>query len=299
MDQEIYCLYHSRDLDGYTSGAVVKLKYPSATLIGYDYGEPMPDIPANCPIIIIDVSFSMPDMLKLSKLSGGQLTWIDHHASAIKAYNEFMVGKEPFMTAVLEDGVAACEGGWKHFFPGEKMPTAILLLGEYDTWRNQDEKRWNDIILPFQFGMRMICDSPETFPKRFIDGVSDPSYFDVVEQGKTVLLYQAQLNKQQCKRSFEIEFKGLRAICLNGGGFNSDVFKSVYDESKHDLMMPFQYDGKDSWVVSLYTTKAEVDCSTLAKSMGGGGHKKAAGFQVADINTIIKAEFNLPEHFGN
>ena len=32
---------------------------------------------------------------------------------------------------------------------------------------------------------------------------------------------------QDVKASFETEFNGLRAICLNGGGFNSDVFKSV------------------------------------------------------------------------
>jgi nanoRNase/pAp phosphatase (c-di-AMP/oligoRNAs hydrolase) len=94
--------------------------------------------------------------------------------------------------------------------------------------------------------------------------------------------------KTQCRKSsFEIEFKGLKAICLNGGGFNSDVFKSVYDESRHDIMMPFQFNGR-FWTVSLYTTKDEVDCSVIAKSMGGGGHKKAAGFQVDDIKTIIR-----------
>lgn len=38
---------------------------------------------------------------------------------------------------------------------------------------------------------------------------------------------------------------------------------------------------------SSYTTKNEVDCSVIAKANGGGGHKKAAGFQVEDISKIF------------
>jgi len=51
-------------------------------------------------------------------------------------------------------------------------------------------------------------------------------------------------------------------------------------------MMPFQFDGK-KWTISLYTTKDEIDCSVIAKSNGGGGHKKAAGFQVEDISKVF------------
>jgi nanoRNase/pAp phosphatase (c-di-AMP/oligoRNAs hydrolase) len=51
-------------------------------------------------------------------------------------------------------------------------------------------------------------------------------------------------------------------------------------------MMPFRYNGK-FWVISLYTTKDNVDCSVLAKNRGGGGHKQAAGFQVDNIKDIF------------
>jgi oligoribonuclease NrnB/cAMP/cGMP phosphodiesterase (DHH superfamily) len=106
-------------------------------------------------------------------------------------------------------------------------------------------------------------------------------------QGITVLKYQAQVNERQCKSaSFEFEIEGLRAICVNGGGFNSDVFKSVYDESKHDIMVPFQFNGK-FWVVSFYSVKKEVDCSVVARKFGGGGHAGAAGCQLASILTIF------------
>lgn len=304
------CIYHNRDLDGFTSGAIVKKwhdelnDYPDNVgkgelkLIGYDYGMPVPDlfvqIPKGEPVIMIDVSLKMADMAKLARHSKN-LIWIDHHISAIKEYEAFMTEQEehyhPYFKAVLQDGIAACEVGWKYLFPNELMPNAVLLLGEYDTWRNGDKLRWEEEILPMQFGMRLHCNSPETFPKGLIyrnyENQVGQSVGEIIKQGKTVLKYQAMINETQCKKaSFEIEFEGLKAICLNGGGFNSDVFKSVYDESKHDIMMPFQFDGKQ-WTISLYTTKDEVDCSAIAKSKGGGGHKKAAGFQVKEIGSVF------------
>lgn len=302
------CIYHNRDLDGFTSGAIVKKwhdelnDYPDNVgkgelkLIGYDYGQPVPydQIPTGETLIMIDVSLKMPDMLKLSEHLGSwkNFIWIDHHISAIKEYEAFMTEREehyPFLTAVLENGIAACEVGWKYLFPNKQTPAAITLLGEYDTWRNSDEFRWHNHILPFQFGMRVHCNSPETFPTELLGNTVAhlAMIAPVIENGKCILSYQASVNETQCKKaSFEIEFEGLKAICLNGGGFNSDVFKSVYDESKHDIMMPFQFDGKQ-WTISLYTTKDYIDCSQIAKSKGGGGHKKAAGFQVKEIGSVF------------
>lgn len=278
-------VYHNRDLDGFTSGAIIKKKYPEAKMVGYDYGMPFEQEATGEPIIMADVSLPMKTMLKVAQLSNWQLTWIDHHISAINDYKEFIANGESFCTAVLENGIAACEGTWKHLFPDKEMPWAVRLLGEYDTWRNQDKYRWENEILPFQFGMRQHCNSVESFPIELFE--NEQLVRDIISQGVTILKYQSQVNQLQCKKaSFEAEFNGLKAICLNGGGFNSDVFKSVYDESKHDIMMPFQFDGA-KWTISLYTTKDEVDCSVIAKANGGGGHKKAAGFQVNDISTVF------------
>lgn len=283
------CIYHSRDLDGYCSGAIVKHRYPDCKLIGYDYGQPLELEVTGEPIIMVDVSVPMKTMLKLAQMSNYQFTWIDHHISAIKEYQQFVGDGETFLTAVLEDGIAACEGAWKYFFPDEPMPIAVSLLGKYDTWRNKNKYDWENASLPFQFGMRQICNSPETFPKEllFSNVGVDIIIENIIENGKTILTYQRQQNERACKSaSFEFEFEGLKAICLNGGGFNSDVFKSVYDEDKHDVMMPFQFNGK-FWTISLYTTKDNIDCSVIAKLKGGGGHKKAAGFQVDDIRQVF------------
>jgi len=292
-------IYHIRDLDGHSSGAICKKKYPDAILIGFDYGQDiwakLNNVGGNLAehnVIMIDVSLKMPEMFDLAK-NCKSLTWIDHHISAIREY-EAVIGQAPTnFNAVLENGIAACEVGWKYLFPNEKMPTAIKLLGEYDTWRNTDMEHWNNNILPFQFGMRLNCNSPQTFPMTLLETkgqfpqANEKAVEKVIETGKIILEYQRKQNEAACRSAFEFEFEGLRAICLNGGGLNSDAFKSVYNPEKHDIMMPFRFNGRE-WIFSMYSNKPDIDVSVIAKKWGGGGHKGAAGFQVDDLGLVFK-----------
>lgn len=287
-------IYHSRDLDGYCSGAICKKKFPEATLVGYDYGQPIPydKIPEMESVIMVDVSLPMDEMLKLLEWSG-DFTWIDHHASAIKDYEEskplWPDYAETRFKAVLQDGVAACEGTWKYLFPNETIPQAVELLGMYDTWRKDDIHDWDQKIYPFQMGMRINITSADSFPQIMLENYSRSFINNTIEIGHTIVAYQTKQNELACKGAFEISFLGYKAICVNGGGFNSQAFDSVYNPDKHDLMMPFKFNGK-SWTFSLYTTKADVDCSALAKSMGGGGHRQAAGFQVTGLPSFLFTE---------
>lgn len=289
------CYYHNKDLDGFCSGAIMRLAYPNAEFIGYDYGQPF-EMPVNGqPVVMADVSLPMSTMFKVAQISNFQFTWIDHHKSAISDYQNWLLDinrsyedktKSP-INAVLQEGIAACEIAWNYFNPDSEMPLVVRYLGEYDTWRSQDKDHWENTVLPFQFGMRKICNSLETFPTGLLSpNAKIGTIQTIINNGNTILNYQAQINETQCRNAFEFDFNGIRAICLNTGGFNSDTFKSVWDEDKYDVMIPFQFDGQ-MWRVSLYSTKAEIDCSAIAKSMGGGGHKGAAGFKVESIEKFL------------
>lgn len=69
-----------------------------------------------------------------------------------------------------------------------------------------------------------------------------------------------------------------RLICLNTPNRGSQNFDSVWDPEKHDIMAAYvtQKDGRIR--VSFYSDKPEIDCGTIAKTFGGGGHRGAAGF---------------------
>lgn len=269
------CIYHSNDLDGYTSGAIVKKRFPEARLIGWDYGTPIPEIPDAEEVIMIDITFPIGSILSLA--IGRQLTIIDHHVSFKKEYDEHVEIWDKFLY-IYKAGIAACELGWKYLFR-EPIPWAITLLGQYDTWRENGTAVWDDEILPFQYYMRSICTSPESFPVSFFENMQESYIRQGMRIGKVIIGYISVQNaKLMEKFSFERTFKGLRAICVNVAFGSSIIFLSKWDEEKYDIMMPFVYNG-EFYKWSIYTTIEGIDCSELAKQMGGGGHKQAAGFE--------------------
>jgi len=148
------CIYHSRDLDGWMSAAIVKHIYglDADELLGWDYGDPIPEI-GDVKVIMVDISFLPEQMLEIAKRNGWRLLWIDHHISAIKAFNEFIGQGETFCNAVLDTNKAACELTWEYFFPDQKMPEIVRLLGRYDCFghKGTDEERK---VLIFQYAAR-------------------------------------------------------------------------------------------------------------------------------------------------
>ena len=287
-------IYHSRDLDGFCSGAIIKTKYPGATMIGYDYGQPFNVcelIPKGSPVIMTDVSLPMKTMLQIAEQSDWQFTWIDHHYSAMKDYAVYRITSGAFLTPVLNNDISACEGAWQYLHPGCDLPKAIELLGIYDTWRNDDLNLWKETVLPFQFGMRGRCNSLLTFP---IEVFSNEQLVDtIIDEGKTIIAYQRKQYEYLCNQAaFEAQFENHTAICLNVSGMNSEGMNSVYDAQKHQLIMPFYFNGK-FWRVSLYTDRDDIDCSELAKKHGGGGHHKAAGFQAENIRSVFPEILHL------
>lgn len=279
------CIYHSRDFDGLCSGRILQEKYPNAEMVGYDYGEPIPDLDTSKPIIMADVTFPFEDMVRIGKeceVNGGSFIVIDHHVSFAKqVYNWEEENEVPFVFH-YDSSISACEAVWFFCFPDKKMPYGVELLGKYDTWRKDEE--WELFVMPFQYGLRATVNKLENFPLIF-DLKLRSWVHDVINQGRAILSYQASQNEKHCTElAFETEFKGFLAICLNTPMANSQAFESVWNESRHDVMICFRYNGKiKQWVYSLYTTKDSVDCSVIAKEMGGGGHKKAAGFQHKDF----------------
>jgi oligoribonuclease NrnB/cAMP/cGMP phosphodiesterase (DHH superfamily) len=280
-------IYHSKDLDGYCSGAICKRKYPDAKLIGYDYGQlfPWDEIPAGEPVIMVDVSLDMMDMEKLACLST-KLTWIDHHASAINAYNEYkehQLWSNEYITAVLQIGIAACEIAWEYLFPDEQMPEAVSMLGIYDTWRQSEPGySWESLILPFQYGMRLFVKDADSFPQSIFN---HSNLNTIIADGNTILEYQRQQDKLAMHGAFECEFQGYKAIMCNVRGVGSLAFDSVL-KPEHEIMVGFGYTGRQ-WSFSLRTVKEDVDVSLIAKQFGGGGHRKAAGFAVDNLSDVI------------
>lgn len=265
------CFYHSADLDGKCSAAIVNYKHQGfgIDLIGINYGEEFPWCKVEDGELVYMVDFALQPFSKMIMLDNKvDLIWIDHHKTAIDDEKKYGIK----FNGLRRIGTGACALVWEYLFNND-IPEGVRLLAEYDVWNHQNPK-----TLPFQYGLR-VCD---TEPK---SGIWRSTVFTgngvdkICQNGSLLLDYETSQNKIQASaKCFEIEFDGLKCIAMNHGPANSKVFDSVWDPKKYDAMMPFYWNGR-FWLVSLYSDRDDVDVSAVAKKRGGGGHKGAAGFQ--------------------
>jgi nanoRNase/pAp phosphatase (c-di-AMP/oligoRNAs hydrolase) len=102
---------------------------------------------------------------------------------------------------------------------------------------------------------------------------------------KTIGELLFEKNERSVKRAIGSAYrfttpKGTRVVMFDGLKTSSDASEALGTEA--DLVvgfMPLADDGVPKYVFST-RSRADYDCSALAKAHGGGGHTKAAGFNV-------------------
>jgi len=275
--------FHSADLDGMCSGAIVKKAYPQAELVGINYGDKFPwdTIGKYERVFMVDFTLQpFEDMERLNELSC--LSWIDHHKTAIEEAE-----KRNFKANFgqkLEIGRAACELTWEAllFYKGNEV---VHLLGRYDVW---------DLVpntLELQNGLGLYDTHPSN--SELWDDLLSPNskiFPKALEDGKILLQKQQMDDIAYAKEfAFETEIDGLNVIVVNKGLTGSLIFDSVYDPARHDAMMVFVW-GKDIWTISLYSAKKEIDVGEICKAHGGGGHLGAGGFSCDYLPFRLKGE---------
>ncbi len=279
-------IHHSADMDGIFCREIARKFLPDATLVGWDYGNPVPEMP---PSGDGDHSLYMLDISVDGLMDYPGLTWIDHHKSAMEKYPAAIPGYRI-------DGVAACRLAWQWFtsepgvkwFPGASCPLAskqdfvgrtvsepwaVRLAGEYDIW----DKRDPDSEL-FQHGLR----SEELYPSTWetLLGNHGGTVVRLLNQGRALQYAKTQENASIIKASgFSIDFDGLRFLACNAARYNSHLFTAGLTP-EHDACFGFRWTGTD-WSVSLYHApgKEHHDLSLIAVKYGGGGHRGACGFR--------------------
>jgi oligoribonuclease NrnB/cAMP/cGMP phosphodiesterase (DHH superfamily) len=271
------CFYHSADLDGHCSGAIVKHRYPDCEMIGYNYGDEFPwDKVEGQEVWLVDISLQpFNDMFRLKDLAK-KLVLIDHHDSLI---NNIKESGRTFDGLQL-NGQAGCELTWEVCYPNDAVPLIVTLLGRYDVW---DHKNFPD-ALPIQYGAKQYDTHPTTTRAMSIwNGWFCDYPTQVFAEGLAIQGYVVAQNKDLMVRlSFDTELDGLKCLALNKQPASSTIFESQWDPEKYDAMLAFGF-LKDKWTVSLYTDSKDINVSIVAKDRGGGGHKQAAGFQCLEL----------------
>lgn len=268
------CVYHSADHDGKGSAAIVKYINKDCELLGFNYDQEIPydEIAKHEDIVICDISFPMEYMFKLHHEKN--LVWIDHHASAIALYDEYLKKDGGFgIKGLRETGTAAIELTWRYFIPEKEVPLGVKLLALNDLFDLKDIR-----VRPFEFAFQsMGVNRPyekiwrELFENRINIEL-------MVEKGNAILSYIRQRDYRLVRNmAFEGTYNGLRFIAVNMAQAGSDFFESLDNIKNYDFTVSFSLNKRSKWNLSFRTTRDNVDVSQIAATFGGGGHKRASG----------------------
>lgn len=299
------CFYHNADLDGHSSGAVVRYAVKEQVVLkGINYNKPLPVQPvAGDTVYFVDFSPSIVHITAM--LAHGVLPKdviiIDHHEEVEEMRQQYGFSGLVVSHSTAEVQKAGVELCWEYFFPDTPAPKWLAYLSAYDVF-DKDRFDWKDVVMPFQYGMRIEPTWPNTDAcyERWLDWFVlkdeadiDAKIADTIREGKTVLKYQRGLDKRLMSNSFTVEFEGLTFLAVNGAQ-GSNSFLTKFNPDKYDAMLTFSYSGPlEAYRVSMYGGDGcKHDLSAIARKYvfngeKGGGHQHACGFIIKNIHTII------------
>jgi len=284
----IKCFYHGSDLDGWASGAIVRYFYEKegipVEMFPINYGDKFPFESVSLEDFVFMVDFSLPidDMERLAQRVNGKFIWIDHHASAIKSYNNGLT----MLLGIRDVAFAACELTWKYFCD-EEMPRFIRLLGLYDRWEHDDPAESWQNIETFQYGFKNYATNPKEKDFLFWNGwffmdserVLSTRIRDVMFSGANIKKYvEDRFKSNLAERSFIVDWEGYKCLVINGDPYIANYLTRAKEFEGCDIGINFCNARGEFWIVNLRTTRDDIDLSSLAKKYGGGGHRAAAGF---------------------
>lgn len=294
------CFYHI-DEDGKLSGFWVNELarhydgYEKEFIpINYGIEFPFESIHPNEQIFIVDYSILPEEMDRLLEITK-DVTWIDHHQSAIKRYENYPHD----IKGLRYDGIAGCMLTYCYFkhMVVTQFDTGSVITIAFDESMTQDAPMFTKYVADydvwtfeylgtenFQMGLQLYDTTPDNAPESNIWKImlksGDEAVCDIMSRGKDLITYRDNWAKEYCEsKGFETEFCGYKCFAMNLGLCGSPEFKSV-DDGTYDMFIGFCFDG-EKWSYALRS--ATVNVAEIAMMYGGGGHPGAAGFSSDEL----------------
>ena len=268
-------IYHKGCTDGFGSAwAAWKLLGDRAEYHAAKYGEPPPDVKGKN-VVVLDFAYDNATTKQLISDAKSFLI-IDHHKTA-------MTNLHDIACAHFDMNHSGAMLAWKFFHPNKEPPRLIKLIEDRDLWR------WEiPLSREFSSAFDMVKFDFEEF-----DNYLDDSEIDSAQvRGAAILAYSKTAIARIAKNAAPRKIDGKSVLVVNSPHWMSEIGNVL--SLKSDFSVIWYYDHeKRQVIVSLRADHNDADVSEVAARLGGGGHKKAAGFILpADVNieTIFDKE---------
>lgn len=266
-------IYHGNCSDGFGAcWAAHKLLGNKAQYFAGRYGEPPPDVTGKN-VVIVDFSYDRETIEYMIEKSLSLIV-LDHHKTAYERLSGL-----PELHFDNEHSGAILS--WHFFHSGKEPPRFLKYIEDRDLWK------WD---LPyskeFSAAFDMVPHDFFEFEKFEDDSVVD----DAVNRGKYILAYSKTVIKKIADNAVERSWRGKKVMVVNSSHWMSEIGNKLAVDC--DFVVIWYYDHeKHKTKVSLRAFHEEIDVAEIAQIYGGGGHKKAAGFELP-LNVHIESMFD-------
>lgn len=259
-------IYHANCADGFCAAWVASKCYPDAEFHAAQYGMEPPEV-AGRHVLVVDFSYPRETLLRMRDEAASLLV-LDHHKSA----QEALEGLD-FCVFDMERSGAGIT--WDVLFPGEPRPRLVDYVEDRDLWRHKlpDTKSINAVV-------KMTDPTFEAWGA--LDTMLEHHQDEVAEHGDGALGHLTHYAKKCAEQSFRVQINGHEsvdafAVVLQYEGV-SDALHEVLELRGCDAAIGIIRPATGGWTFSIRTTD-RVDGGAIAKSFGGGGHARAAGWR--------------------
>lgn len=267
-----YVLYHANCYDGFGAAWAAWRKLgDDAEYIAVKYGAPPPpDIADGSTVYVVDFSYPRKTLLEL-KQRLEKLVILDHHKTAQEDLRDLDF-------AIFDMNKSGATITWEYFHPEEKVPELLLYIEDRDLWR-------------FKLSCsKQVSTALRSWPMSFerwsglatIEGMEN-----LMRDGIIVERFTDVMVEMMCGQAVLEERWGHKVAVVNATGFWSEIGEHLlerFPEAEFSASYFDRADGMRQWSLR---SKDDFDVSAVARRMGGGGHKNAAGFQMAALPSAL------------
>jgi oligoribonuclease NrnB/cAMP/cGMP phosphodiesterase (DHH superfamily) len=271
MSKKNVLLYHANCPDGFGAAYSFWKKFgDDMEYIPVKHGQPPPEGLSGKNVYIADFAYKRDILLELNEKTYS-LSVIDHHISAERDLKDL-----DFCSFDMSHSGAYLS--WVYNFPEQPVPKLIKYIEDRDLWI------WK---MPHAEEVLSAIDSYDrTFEWwDYIDSLIETQEgFDrFLNEGEAILRYKKKLVYSISENRYDINISGDSIPVVNTPFFQSEVAGSLSEDNKYAAA--YYFDGKE-FIFSLRSSDDDIDVSEIAKTFGGGGHKKAAGFSTKSIDLL-------------
>jgi len=290
-------IYHDNCDDGFCAAWVIHQKWPEGVEYhAMRYGGDLPSIDALGKDILV-VDFSLTED-QCAALPGARILMLDHHKTAEERLSRlnkvvrptfdsveatFMharaisVGSWALTLVEFDMDRSGAMMAWDFAFPGKPAPHLVQIVQDRDLWRF--ERSDTKLISLY---IRSLPRDFDVWNRLTIEIEHSPGV--ILDRAVAIQRYHQMQIDAICETAKPEHFQGFNGVpvvkCCPYN-FVSDVCHQLLDRYPDAPFAAAAVLSFNGVTYSLRSRDEREDVSVIAKIMGGGGHRNAAGFRVS------------------